>query len=186
MKKILFYISFIILSSCRFPHYCPEFDMEDRELITFRENDTIWYYSDNTTTKDSLALCVLKFYRNEPYEFYSSFPDADCMYEVYYQTDEVNGVFIRERLHGCLDLDVQIGNDIYSFGPVSYVLSNHTDTVASDYILTSSFVMIDNIRYNYWILQDLLGTRRFDSFTKMEYRGIIEFHDKKTGKIWKQ
>ena len=179
-KKVLFFFFLVIMSSCQIRHVCPEYDMENRLLITFRKNDTIRYYSDNTATIDSLVFYVEDFYRNEPYEFYSSGPDAYCYYDVYYQTNYVEGVFIRDRLNGS-NMEVQIGDDVYSFG---FGASNLIDTIGSDYRITNSFVMIDDTRCYYWTLQDLSGNRRFDSFTKMENRGIIEFHDKQTGKVW--
>ena len=46
-------------------------------------------------------------------------------------------------------------------------------------------IMKDNIKYQCWTMEDLTGDYRFDSFTKMEYKGIVEFHDKQTGKTWR-
>ena len=184
MKINLFYIFLVmtIMSSCVHA-VCPGYDMENYLYITFRKNDTIRYYSYNTTVTDSLVFRVVDFYKNEPYEFYS-YPDYDCFYDVYYKTNEVDGIFVREHLEG-MSMEVQIGDDVYLFDLIDLFPSDKIDTVALDYSVTCSFVMIDSTKFNYYTLQDLTGNRRFDSFTKMEYRGIVEFHDKQTGKLWK-
>lgn len=189
LDSLLFLVSwlFIMLTSCRMPRYCYGFDLQNHKDIAFRKNDTITYYSDNLGTKDSLILCVSDFFYTEPYEYseMSIMPDYECCPEAYYQTDEITSISIREHISGCNEMSVQIGNDSYSFS-LGYRDSVLTDTVGTNYCITYSFVMIDQNKYYCWTLNDLSGTRRFDSFKKMEYRGIIEFHDKKTGKIWKQ
>lgn len=185
--KLLFVIGMlsILITSCRMPRYCFGFDLQDHKDITFRYNDTLTYYSDNLETKDTLVLHVTGFYYSEPYEFYeiSIVPDFKCGPVAYYQTDEVNGISIQEHWDDPR-MEVTIGNDNYSFGFPRYY-TTVTSVVGTDYAITSSYVIVDQEKLFYWKLDDKTGTRRFDSFTKMEYRGIIEFHDKQTGRVWK-
>lgn len=187
-KSLLLMVSIlsIVFTSCRMPRYCDGFDLQNHKDITFRDNDTITYYSENSGTMDSLFLCVSDFFYTEPYEYFefSIMPDFVCCPEAYYQTAEIAGFSIREHFSECNDMAVQIGNDNYSFS-LGYFNSVKTDTVGTDYSITYSFVMVDQKKHFCWTLNDLSGTRRFDSFTKMEYRGIVEFHDKETGKIWR-
>lgn len=177
----------IMVMSCRMPRYCYGFDLQDHKDITFRDNDTITYFSDNQGTRDTLVLCVSDFFYTEPYEYseISIAPDYECCPEAYYQTVEIAGVSIREHLSGCNEMTVQIGNDFYSFA-LGYFSQADTATYTSGYSVISSYVTINEDNRFCWKVNDTSGTRRFDSFTKMEYRGIVEFHDKQTGKTWKR
>ena len=183
-KSTLMNLMLAIMSSCQFTHYCPGYDMEDRKIITFRKNDTIRYYSDNLATKDSLVFCVKDFYNKGGYEFSSNYPDADCYYDVYYHTNEIDGVSVQEHLLGFNTMEVQIGDDVYSFSLGYFATQNHTETKEFDYSIVYSYVLIDDNKEFCWTLNDLSGNRRFDSFTKMENRGIVKFHDKQTNQLW--
>ncbi|KWW24045.1 MAG: hypothetical protein F082_2021 [bacterium F082] len=186
--SLLFTVSLlsILFTSCRLPRYCDGFDLQNHKDIAFRNNDTITYFSDNLGTKDSLILCVSDFFFTEPYEFteISIAPDYECCPEAYYQTNEIASVSIREHLIGCRDMEVQIGNDLYSF-TLGYFDHIDTSTYTTGISVISFYVTINEEKLFCWKVSDTSGNRRFDSFTKMEYKGIVEFHDKQTGKIWK-
>lgn len=185
---LLFSVSLlsIVFTSCRMPRYCYGFDLQNHKDIAFRNNDTITYYSDNLGTLDTLVLCVSDFFYTEPHEFYeiSIAPDYECCPEAYYQTSEIASISIREHLIGCNELSVQIGDDLYSFTLGHF---NHIDTVTytSGFSVISFYITINEEKRFSWKVSDTSGNRRFDSFTKMDYNGIVEFHDKQTGKIWK-
>lgn len=184
LQVFLFMILLIVISSCRVTRFCEGFDLNDHRDITFRNNDTIKYYSDNLETIDSIVFVVSDFYSSAASEetVITIYPDYECNIEAYYQTNEINGISIREYL-GEHTVEVQIGNDSYSYGLVRYS-QDHTITYESDYSILYSFVEENGEKQYYWTLTDLSGKRRFDSFTKMENMGIVEFHDKQTGKRW--
>ena len=174
-----------MLSSCVFTVYCPGFDLNDHRYITYRDNDIIRYYSNNLEIEDSLEFCVLDFYADGESEFTSYVPDNECLYDAYYETNRVDGIIIREYLSNNNEMEVKIGEDVYSSFYLGYFNTTHTHTNESDYTITYYYEMIDNTKYYCWSLTDLSGNRRFDSFTKMEGKGIIEFHDKQTDRVWK-
>lgn len=186
---LLFTVSLlsIVFTSCRMTRYCYGFDLQNYKDLAFRNNDTITYFSDNLGTLDTLVLCVSDFFYTEPYEFteITIAPDYECCPEAYYQTDEIASISIREHLIECNEMAVQIGDDLYSLY-LSHFDHTNTQTYTSGYSVTYFYVTIDEEKQFGWKVSDTSGNRRFDSFTKMEYRGIIEFHDKKTGKIWKR
>ena len=186
---LLFIVSLlsIVFTSCRMTLYCYGFDLQNYKDLSFRNNDTITYFSDNLGTLDTLVLCVSDFFYTEPYEFteITIAPDYECCPEAYYQTDEIASISIREHLIECNEMAVQIGDDLYSLY-LSHFDHTNTQTYTSGYSVTYFYVTIDEEKQFGWKVSDTSGNRRFDSFTKMEYRGIIEFHDKKTGKIWKR
>ena len=191
-KKISLYVLIAVaFSSCCYIARCPGFNLDDHCLIPYRYNDTLYYYSDNLgklDKQDSLVLVVVDFDSGESHEFFTCFyPDVECGYEVYYQTNEVDGISIKEYVYTPNDAEIQIGDDFY---PSRLGLKNTPDTT---YLHDSTYnirkitfpIMIDNIEYNCWTMEDLTGNYRFDSFTKMEYKGIVEFHDRLTGKTWR-
>ena len=184
LQVFLFMILLIVISSCRVTRFCEGFDLNDHRDITYRNNDSIKYYSDNLETIDSIVLIVSDFYGTDASEetVITIYPDYECFYEAYYQTNEIDGISIREYL-GDHAVEVQIGNDTYSYGLVRYS-QDHTITYESDYSIYYSYVVENGEKQYYWTLNDLSGNRRFDSFTKMENMGIVEFHDKQTGKRW--
>lgn len=174
------------ISSCIIPRYCEGFDLSDRKNITFRINDTIIYHSDHLGSKDSLVFIVSDFYCTGASEWIdiTIAPDYECYDEAYYETNSIEGILIREYLFG-KEMEVRIGNDVYSSFYLGYYTTTHAETCGSDYNITYSYVMIEDTKCYCWTLNDLSGTRRFDSFTKMENKGIVEFHDRQTGKLWK-
>ena len=186
--SLLFTVSLlsILFTSCRLPRYCDGFDLQNHKDIAFRNNDTITYFSDNLGTLDTLVLYVSDFFSTGPYEFseISIAPDYECYYEAYYQTNQIEDCSIRERLLGPNDMEVQIGNDLYSF-TLGYFDHIDTSTYTTGISVISFYVTINEEKLFYWKVSDASGNRRFDSFTKMDYKGIVEFHDKQTGKIWK-
>ena len=184
-KKCLILIIPIIIISCKFTHRCDGFDLNDYKSIAFRTNDTLKYYAENSENNDSLVLFVTEFYHKGAYEYTSSYPDADCLYDVYYQTNDIEGISIREHLFELNNMGVRIGNDSYRFRTGYYNSNNHVEIIESDYSITSSYIETNNSKCYYWIVRDLSGNRRFDSFTKMENKGIIEFHDKQNEIVWK-
>ena len=184
LHVFLFMVLLIVIASCRVTIYCDGFDLNDHRDITFRNNDTIKYYAYNIETMDSIVFVVSDFYSSAASEetIVTIYPDHECDIEAYYQTNEIDGISIREYL-GDHAVEVQIGNDTYSYGLVRYS-QDHTITYESDYSIIYSFVVKNGEKQYYWTINDLSGNRRFDSFTKMENKGIVEFHDKHTGKHW--
>ena len=184
LKDVMICCLLVMISSCQFPQYCPGYDMNDYKIISFRNNDTINYYSDNLETKDSLSLIVFDFYNQGEYETTSNYPDFECYYDVFYQTNNIGGISIKEHLFESNKMEVTIGNDEYSFY-LGYFTTTQTEICESNYNITYSYVIIDDTKCFCWTLNDLSGNRRFDSFTKMENKGVVEFHDKQTDRVWK-
>lgn len=183
-KNIIVYIFMVILPSCA---KCPGFSLNNYREISYRNKDTLIYYSDKLGTKDSLTLFVEDFYGSGESEYFLNLMDLECWYDAYYQTNDVEGTSIREYVEftGLFEMEVQIGHDIYPFN-LKYYNNNNTTVIDSinNFSVTYSYVFIHRKKYYCWTLNDLSGNRRFDSFTKMEFKGIIEFHDKETGKTW--
>ena len=49
-----------------------------------------------------------------------------------------------------------------------------------------SDTVINGLSYRKYVVRDISGERRIDRYIKLDYRGIIEFHDKSTGLTWKR
>ena len=49
-----------------------------------------------------------------------------------------------------------------------------------------SDTVINGLSYRKYVVRDISGERRIDRYIKLDYRGIIEFHDKSAGLTWKQ
>ena len=84
--SLLFTVSLlsILFTSCRLPRYCDGFDLQNHRDITFRNNDTITYFSDNLGTKDSLILCVSDFFFTEAraWKFAATAPGSTYFNEI--------------------------------------------------------------------------------------------------------
>ena len=190
-KKLSLYVLIAVAFTSCYMARCPGFNLDDHRYVPYRYNDTLYYYSDNLeelNKQDSIVLVVVDFDSGESYEFYTYAPDVECGYEVYYQTNEIDGISIKEYVCTPNDAVIQIGDDIYPSNRLA--LSNKPDTTylhdsTYNFRMISFPIMKDNIKYQCWTMEDLTGNYRFDSFTKMEYKGIVEFHDKQTGKTWR-
>ena len=123
---------------------------------------------------DTIHLVVIDFFSRGYYEF-KTVPDYECNLDTYYQTDTQQGISIKE--HIMYITGARFCNDkayLKADEPKDDCEKEELDTV------------INGLSYRKYVVRDISGERRIDRYIKLDYRGIIEFHDKFTGLTWKQ
>jgi len=175
MKNYIFSISLVILclTSC-ITARCPGYDLNDFQLISFRNGDTLTYVSNQL---DTIYLIVTNFYSKGYYEF-SSYPDYECDLDTYYQTDIKNEISIKE--HITYGMSVQFCND----NEYKIALGNYTKK--DDYRVEVLDTIFNDISCKKYLVEDLSYNRRINKFVKVDFCGIIEFQDEATGLTWVQ
>lgn len=173
MRKYIF-ISLLlvmcIVNSC-ITARCPGYDLNDYRYISFRLGDTLTYVSNKS---DTIHLVVIDFFSKGYYEFKAP-PDYECDLDTYYQTDTKQGISIKE--HIMYITGARFCND------KAYL---RDDEPKDDCEKEESDTVINGLSYRKYVVIDISGERRIDRYIKLDYRGIIEFHDKSTGLTWKQ
>lgn len=159
-----------IVNSC-ITARCPGYDLNDYRYISFRLGDTLTYVSNKS---DTIHLVVIDFFSRGYYEFKAP-PDYEYNLDTYYQTDTQQGISIKE--HIMYITGARFCNDkayLKADEPKDDCEKEELDTV------------INGLSYRKYVVRDISGERRIDRYIKLDYRGIIEFHDKSTGLTWKQ
>ena len=156
------------LTSCR-TMYCDGYDLSDFRAISYRKGDVLTYVSDKS---DTIDLEVTKFYNRGPYTE-KVYMDTECEMDIYYQTETKNDISIKEHYLSLsiYEVKVQIGKDKDFFFNSCNSNSEILDTVYNG--------------KHCWMFIKKDATSRFSRVVRMEYRGIIEFHDKVTGLTWR-
>ena len=173
MRKYIF-ISLLlvmcIVNSC-ITARCHGYDLNDYRYISFRLGDTLTYVSNKS---DTIHLVVIDFFRKGYYVF-KAVPDYRCDLDTYYQTDTQQGISIKE--HIMYITGARFCND------KAYL---RDDEPKDDCEKEESDTVINGLSYRKYVVRDISGERRIDRYIKLDYQGIIEFHDKSTGLTWKQ
>jgi hypothetical protein len=157
---------------------CPEFDLLDKSIISFRLNDTIYYKSD---MNDTLILVVFDFYAEEARdgEWDIVYWEEDCYPSASYITNENRGISIKESSNIGLTVSFCVDKEYFLWGKEEIENDRRMQFVSNG--------QINGIAYSYIIeVEDLSSQRRIDRFIKVENYGIIEFHDRDTGLTWTQ
>jgi hypothetical protein len=166
-------LSVLCLTSC-ITAKCPGYDLNDFRQISFRKGDTLTYVSNQL---DTIHLIVNDFYSKGYYEF-SSYPDYECDYDTYYQTNIENDISIKE--HVTYGMSVKFCNDNeYKITSGNYIKKN-------DYEMEVSDTVFDGISCKKYLVKDLSFNRRINTFVKVDFCGIVEFYDKVTSLTWTQ
>ena len=173
MRKYIF-ISLLlvmcIVNSC-ITARCPGYDLNDYRYISFRLGDTLTYVSNKS---DTIRLVVIDFFSRGYYEF-KAVPDYECNLDTYYQTDTQQGISIKEHIVSITSVQFCTDKAYLKYDePKDDCEKEELDTV------------INGLSYRKYVVRDISGERRIDRYIKLDYRGIIEFHDKSTGLTWKQ
>jgi predicted nucleic-acid-binding Zn-ribbon protein len=174
MKNYIFIILLALSMTSCIKAKCPGYDLNDFRDISFRGGDTLTYISSQS---DTICLIVNDFYSRGAYEF-SSYPDYECDFDTYYQTDIKENISIKE--HITYGISVQFCND------KEYKITSGNYTQKDNYEMYVSDTVINDISYKKYFVKDLLSNRRINKFIKLDFCGITEFYDKATGLTWKQ
>lgn len=111
------------MNSC-VTYRCYGFDVSNRYSISFRQNDTIQYLSNNN---DTLRLPVIEFSAVGPTDVKGLFnTDFECYPSAMYKTAQVNGFSIEENQ--LATLSVTFSDDAEY---ITYAISNKVD---GDYV----------------------------------------------------
>ena len=159
-----------IVNSC-ITARCHGYDLNDYRYISFRLGDTLTYVSNKS---DTIHLVVIDFFSRGYYEFKAP-PDYECNLDTYYQTDTQQGISIKE--HIMYITGARFCND------KAYLKAGESKDDCEKEELDT---VINGLSYRKYVVRDISGERRIDRYIKLDYRGIIEFHDKSTGLTWKQ
>jgi hypothetical protein len=175
MKSYIFSALFpvLCLTAC-ITAKCPGYDLNDFRLISFRLGDTLIYVSDQL---DTILLVVNDFYSKGYYEF-SSYPDYECDLDTYYKTDTKRDMAIKE--HITYGMSIQFCNDY------EYQITFGNYIKKGDYEMEVSDTTLNDLSCRKYFVKDLSFKRRINSFVKVDFCGIIEFHDKITDLTWRQ
>ena len=175
MKKTIFFLICSVFVSCKY--HCPGYDTNDKNRIPFRLGDSVVYVSN---LNDTVIFDVNDFYADAPSSFTTGFPvmDIECGDKCYYQMISKSNLQLTIKETETRSMEICFGTDkpytqIVFHRPPSYVNSDFKYEV---------FVNADDVI----TVKDLSGQRRIDSFIKVPFRGITEFHDKQTGLTWTQ
>jgi hypothetical protein len=168
-KYLIIAVLSVILNSCK-QNYC-QFDLSDKGFISFRLNDTVYY---NSNTNDTLILVIIDFCTEDEVSGYHCYAGAS------YATNECNGISIKEStifLDSLVTFGKDKGYDLLSSQEIKNDFRQHF----------SENKQINGVTYSGVLeVEDLSGNRRIDRFTKVNYHGIIELHDKITDLTWHQ
>ena len=173
MRKYIFIgllLVMCIVNSC-ITARCHGYDLNNYRYISFRLGDTLTYASNKS---DTIHLVVIDFFSRGYYEFKAP-PDYECNLDTYYQTDTRQGISIKE--HIMYITGARFCND------KAYL---RDDEPKDDCEKEESDTVINGFSYRKYVVRDISGERRIDRYIKLDYQGIIEFHDKSTGLTWKQ
>ncbi|NDW13670.1 hypothetical protein D0T50_12325 [Bacteroides sp. 214] len=175
MKNCIYTIvlSIFCLASC-ITAKCPGYDLSDFQQISFRKGDTLTYVSNQL---DTIRLNVSDFHTKGPYEF-SSYPDYECDYDTYYQTAVQNGISIKE--HITYNMSIKFCDD----NEYEVTFSDHTEK--NNYKVEVTDTLLNGTICDKYLIKDLSFNRRIDACIKVDFCGIIEFHDKVTDLTWRQ
>jgi hypothetical protein len=175
MKNYIFsaLLSVLCLTSC-ITAKCPGYELNDFRVISFRYGDTLTYVSNQL---DTIHLIVNDFHCKGSYEF-SSYPDYECDFDTYYQTDIKNDISIKE--HITYGMSVQFCKDN------EYKINSGNYIKKGDYEMEVLDTVFNGISCQKYFVKDLSFNRRINTFVKVDFCGIIEFHDKVTGLTWVQ
>ncbi|MDR3244938.1 MAG: hypothetical protein LBT50_00715 [Prevotellaceae bacterium] len=166
----------IVQLSCIFGYDCQGYDVSDKSIVAFRQNDTIVYISDK---QDTLRLVVINFYAEDASETKGFYTTYDCRPEAYYSTKESRGISIKEK-H---TWDIQIFFCTDKQYDILWASEKSHDLMV-EYTQDKE---IQGVIYSFvWEVKDMSNQRRIDRFIKVSNHGIIEFHDKITGLTWTQ
>lgn len=175
MKNYIYSVLFstLCLTSC-ITASCPGYDLNDFRLISFRQGDTLTYVSNQL---DTILLIVNDFHSKGPYKF-SSYPDYECDLDTYYQTNIKDDISIKE--HITYGMSVQFCNDN------EYKITSGNYIKKDDFEMEVQDTVFNNISGKKYLVKDLSDRRRINTFIKVDFCGVVEFHDKVTGLAWKQ
>jgi len=164
------------VSSCK--HSCAGYDNTDKSIIPFSPKDTITYISD---TGETLKLLVHKVYHEETKTWKGSSSGIDCQPKAYYEAADSQSDITLKELHNW-DITVTFCKDApYQF---HLRISEEADNFKCRHLKNREIG--GKVYASVWQLEDLSGKRRIDKIRKTAYHGIIEFHDKNTGRTWTQ
>lgn len=177
LKFIALFFVILIMNSCA-TYRCDGYDVSNRYAISFRQNDTIQYLSNND---DTLRLPVIEFSAEGPTDVKVFFNTSIiCLPSAMYKTAQVNGFSIEENQLGTLSVTFSDDAEYKLYAISNKVDGDHVSECTDNKI-------IDGTKYDtVWEVEDLSGKRRIDQFVKVANHGILKFHDRKTGLTWAQ
>jgi len=167
-------ICYFVICSCKYN--CPGYDKSDRLLISFRQNDTIIYISN---TSDTIKLLVFNEYFEEKKYFRGLYMDVECNPLAYYEALDSNTSIYLKESH-----DWQLSVIFCEDKPYKGITFDKENDFKC--IKTTNKKIGENFYPFVFEIEDLSSQRRIDRFTKVDFYGIVEFHDKKTGLTWMQ
>jgi hypothetical protein len=166
--------------SCKY--YCPDFDINDKSIISYRNGDSITYISN---LNDTIKLEVIDFYA-ESDNYFRGFLIMDYVCAppgAYYltSTDKVVNIFFQEQVVG-YDLKVSFGDDALFNLP--FFDNGREKPNGMSLVFIEEISINEDLYQNAWLVADLSKRRRIDQFVKATSYGIIKFHDKTTDLTW--
>ena len=172
---LLLSICNIAIISCKYN--CPEYNVSDKSIIPFIKNDTITYISN---ANDTIKLLVFNAYFEEAKSWRGLAMDYECHPLAYYEAGEgkETGIYIKEQ-H-----DWQVSIFFCEDMPYKGITFDKENDMKC--IGTTNKEIGENVYSFVLEIEDLSGQRRIDKFIKVDFYGILEFHDKATGLTWTQ
>ena len=171
--QLLLCICSIAISSCKYS--CPAYDGSDKSIISFRQNDTITYIS---SANDTIKLLVFNAFFEGESSWRGLAMDYECVPEAYYEAlDNKTGIYIKEQDASLIS--VSFCEDT----PYKGLFDQEHDMKC---VPCATKEIGENVYPCVWEVEDLSGQRRIDKFIKVDFHGILEFHDKATGLTWTQ
>ena len=164
------------VSSCK--HSCTGYNQADKSIIPFKANETITYVSD---AGETLNLLVKNVYYEADKTWTGKSTDIDCQPKAYYEASDNQSDISLKELHNW-DISITCCKDApYQF---HLRISEEEDNFRCRHLRNKEIG--GKIYASVWQVEDLSGKRRIDKIRKAAYHGIIEFHDKNTGRTWTQ
>ena len=167
------------LQSCTYD--CPAFPDSETIWIPHQEGDILKYFS----YSDTIDFDVIENFKSGPSDFKGfMIMDYECDFEGYYITNSnSDGLKLKERITAFSGMEIEFSNnDIFEFSlyfgdsETGYSKVNYfADTIINATVFKNVFKVNK---------KNTTSDSRIDWIIKAENEGVIQYHDKTTGKIW--
>jgi hypothetical protein len=182
--KAIFQLTLIIiiligLHCCKYD--CPAFPESETIWIPHKKGNILKYYSDS----DTIDFEVIENFKSGPSDFKGFLiMDYECDFEGYYMTSvNENGLMIKERITAFTGMQVDFSEfDNFEFS--LYLGNTETDDCKVNYYADTIINTLDINDVFKVQKKTLTSDNRIDWFIKANGKGVIQFHDIMTDKIW--
>lgn len=178
LRFILIIPIIIGLHSCKYD--CPAFPDSETIWVPHQDGDVLKYFSDS----DTIEFEVIENFKSGPSDFRGLVMDYDCDYEGYYITTQNNqGLRIKERITAFKGMEVEF-SDIDNFEFWVSFSNSETDKYKINYLADTVINSIEFQDVFKVYKKNSIPDCRIDWIIKANNKGVIQYHDKSTDKIW--